>query len=79
MKFIIRAKTAEASPIHVEGTWTVEAADREEALSLMEQHISLLPTEATLTIRPWTPDDNNASDGRSPTAVHQVAKPTAAA
>ncbi len=79
MKFIIRAKTAEASSIHVEGIWTVEAADREEALLLMEQHIGLLPADATWTIRPWTPDDSEASDSPSPAGLHQAAKPTAAA
>lgn len=79
MKFVIRAKSAESSPLHVEGIWTVEAATREEAVSLMEQHISLLPTDATWTIRPWTPGDGEASGSHFPSALHQVAKPTAAA
>ena len=79
MKFIIRAKSAESSSIHLEGTWTVEAASREDVVSLMEQQIGLLPVGATWTIRPWTPDDCNASDGRPARALHQVGKSTAAA
>lgn len=79
MKFIIRAKSAESSPIHIEATWTVEAASREEAIALMEQHISLLPTGATWVFRPWTPDDSEASDSYSASDFPQDAKSIAAA
>jgi hypothetical protein len=79
MKFIIRAKSVESSPIRVEGTWTVEAVDRQEAVALMEQQIGKLPTSATWTIRPWTPADSETSDNRDACTLHQIAKPTAAA
>ncbi len=79
MKFVIRAKSAKSSPLQVEGIWTLEAANREEAVSLMEQHIRLLAEGATWTIRPWTPDDSEASDSQSDSALHPLPKPTAAA
>ncbi|MBC8873452.1 MAG: hypothetical protein H8E44_28780 [Planctomycetes bacterium] len=79
MKFIIRAKSAESSPIHLEGTWTVEADSREDVVTLMEQQIGLLPVGATWTIRPWIPDDCKTSDNRSAPALQQVAKTIAAA
>ena len=56
MKFIIRAKTAECARIPIDGTWTVEAATREEAISLVEQQINLFPDGTPWTILPWTPD-----------------------
>lgn len=73
MRFVIRARSPECAPIRVDGTWTVEAATREEAVALMESHISLLPEGATWTIRPWTPCDGE------PSACKSLAKPTAAA
>jgi len=79
MKFIIRAKSAESSSIHLEGTWTVEADSREDVVTLMEQQIGLLPVGATWTIRPWTPDDCKTSDNRSTPALQQLVKPVAAA
>lgn len=79
MKFIIRAKSANCSPLQFEGVWTLEAASREEAVSLMEQHISLLSEGATWTIRPWTPDDSEVSDSQPDSAFPSVVKPTAAA
>jgi len=79
MEFIIRAKSAESSPIHLDGTWTVEADSREGVVTLMEQQIGLLPVGATWTIHPWTADDYKTSDNRSAPALQQLVKPVAAA
>jgi len=79
MEFIIRAKAAESSPIHLDGTWTVEADSREGVVTLMEQQIGLLPVGATWTIHPWTADDYKTSDNRSAPALQQLVKPVAAA
>ena len=79
MKFVIRAKSAESSPIRIEGTWTVEAVNPHDAVMLMEEQIALLAASATWTIRPWTPADGDASDNHEASTLPQIAKPTAAA
>jgi hypothetical protein len=50
MKYVVKLKSASTAPIQGEGTWVVEAADRVEAMALMEQTISSWPKGATWTI-----------------------------